>query len=385
MEDYYQTLDINKSASSNEIKKAYRKQALKYHPDKNPGDKGAEAQFKKVSEAYEVLSDDNKKRLYDQYGEEGVKGASMGGMGGGGFSSMEEALRTFMGAFGSMGGGGSESIFESFFGFDTSDERVLRQGASKKINLTISFAEAIDGIDKEIAITNYITCDSCSGSGAKSSNDIKTCPTCNGSGQLFQTRGFFSMSSTCSHCRGEGKIISNPCSACKGVGRVRKKQNVKVHIPAGVDNDMRLKMTGYGDAGEGGGPRGDLYVFIRVTPHESFQRDGDDVYINIPITFTEASLGCKKEIPTPKGKSYRITVPEGTQNGKTFRIRDLGFPNVHGSGIGDLLVNISVETPVNLNPKQKEILENFQKLETEDNHPKKKNFFDKVKSFFRGK
>ncbi|NGX34384.1 MAG: hypothetical protein K1060chlam1_00737, partial [Candidatus Anoxychlamydiales bacterium] len=281
----------------------------------------------------------------------------------------------------SMGGGGS--IFESFFGFD-SEENSLRQGASKKISITVSFEEAIKGAEKQIAITNYITCDPCSGSGAKSSKDIKTCSTCSGSGQVFQTRGFFSMASTCSHCRGEGKIITNPCSTCRGQGRVRKKQNVKIHIPAGVDNNMRLKMTGYGDASEGGGPAGDLYVFITVSPHDSFERDGDDVYLRLPITFTEASLGCKKEIPTPEGKAYRISIPEGAQNGKTFRIRDLGFPNVHGAGKGDLLVNISVETPVNLSSKQVELLKNFQNLETDENHPKKKSFFDKVKSFFKG-
>ncbi len=384
MTDYYQTLGISKSSSSDEIKKAYRKNALKYHPDKNPGDKEAEAKFKKISEAYEVLSNDNKRKLYDQYGEEGVKNAAgMGGMGGGGFSSMEEALKTFMGAFsGSMGGGGG-SIFESFFGYD-SVESSLRQGASKKISLTITFEEAIKGTEKQVAITNYISCDTCSGSGAKSSRDIKTCSTCQGSGQVFQTRGFFSMSSTCSQCRGEGKIITNPCPICRGIGRIRKKQTVKIHIPAGVDNNMRLKMTGYGDAGEGGGPAGDLYVFIIVSPHDSFERDGDDVYLRLPITFSEASLGCKKEIPTPQGKNYRITIPEGSQNDKTFRIRDLGFPNVHGSGKGDLLVIVSVETPVNLSPKQKEILKNFQSLETDANHPKKKGFFDKVKSFFKG-
>lgn len=382
MKDYYSVLGVSKSATAEEIKKAYRKQAIKFHPDKNPGDKSSEAKFKEVSEAYEVLSDDNKKRLYDQYGEEGVKNAGMGGMGAGGYSSMEEALKTFMGAFGSMGSSGG-SIFESFFGFDSSaDERELRQGASKKVNITISFEEAITGVDKEIALTNYITCSTCSGTGAKSSRDIKTCPRCQGSGQLFQTRGFFSMSTTCSNCNGEGKIITNPCADCHGLGRVREKQKVKIHIPAGVDNNMRLKMTGYGDAGEAGSQAGDLYVFINVKQHDNFKRDGDDVYLSVPITFSEASLGCKKDIPTPIGKTYKITIPEGTQNNKVFRIKGLGFPNVHGSGQGDFLVEINVETPINLSPKQKELLQKFQGLETEENHPEKKSFFDKVKSFF---
>ncbi|MFA6118399.1 MAG: molecular chaperone DnaJ [Parachlamydiales bacterium] len=389
MKNYYETLGITKNATAEEIKKAYRKQALKYHPDKNPGDKTSEAKFKEVSEAYEALSDENKRKIYDQYGEDGLKGAAgMGGMGGGGgFSSMEEALRTFMGAFGGGMGGGQQggSIFDSFFGSDSSsDEASFRQGASKKVNITVSFEEAITGVDKEILLTNYAICPTCSGSGAKSSKFIKTCPTCNGSGQLYQTRGFFSMSTTCSNCRGEGKIITNPCTECSGIGKIRKKQKVKIHIPAGVDNEMRLKMTGYGDAGDMGAPAGDLYVYISVSPSDTFSRDGDDVLIDIPLTFTEATLGCKKDIPTPLAKTYKINIPEGTQNGKTFRISNLGFPNVHGSGKGDLLVNIQVETPVNLSVKQKSLLEEFQKLETEENHPRRKNFFHKVKDFFAG-
>ncbi len=381
MTDYYNTLGVTKDATKEEIKKAYRKMALKYHPDKNPGDPSAEKQFKEVSEAYEVLSDENKKHLYDQYGAEGLKGAGMGGMGGGGgFSSMEEALRTFMGAF---GGGGGGSIFDSFFGFDT-DEPAMQKGTSKKVTLTVSFEEAVKGVDKEIAITNYETCSKCSGSGAKSSRDIKTCPTCQGSGQVFQSRGFFSMSSPCNECRGTGKVITNPCPECRGIGRLKKKQNVKIHIPAGIDNNMRLRMAGYGDAGSGGGPAGDLYVVVQVNPHEAFQRDGDDVYLDLPITFTEAALGCKKEIPTPLGDSSMITIPEGIQNGKILRIRSKGFPNVHGQGRGDLLIRIIVETPVGLSSKQKDLLKTFSELETPANHPGKKTFLDKLKYFFKG-
>lgn len=383
MTDYYNTLGVSKDASKEEIKKAYRKQALKYHPDKNPGDASAENKFKEVSEAYEVLSDENKRQMYDQYGADAVKNGGMGGMGGGagGFSSMEEALRTFMGAFG--GGGGGGSIFDSFFGFDT-EEPSQQKGTSKKVTLTISFEEAVRGVDKEIAISNYVTCSKCSGTGARSSRDIKTCPTCQGSGQVFQSRGFFSMSSPCNECRATGKIITNPCTECHGLGRIKKKQKVKMHIPAGIDNNMRLRMAGYGDAGTGGGPAGDLYVFVQVKPHEAFQREGDDIYLDLPITFTEAALGCKKEIPTPLGEASKITISEGIQNGKILRIRSKGFPNVHGQGKGDLLVRIIVETPVSLSPKQKELLKSFSKLETPANHPRKKTFFDKVKFFFTG-
>ncbi|MBI5346097.1 MAG: molecular chaperone DnaJ [Chlamydiae bacterium] len=382
MADYYQVLGISKNATSDEIKKAYRKQALKFHPDRNPNDPTAEAQFKKVSEAYEILSDDNKRRTYDQYGEEAVKSGGFGGMPGGGFSSMEEALRTFMGAFGAgEGSGGGGSIFDSLFGFDTSDEGAVK-GTSKKVSLTISFEEAISGTDKEMAISNHVACDACDGKGAKSSKDIQTCPTCRGTGQIYQSRGFFSMATTCSRCHGNGKVIVNPCPECHGYGRIKKKQNVKIHIPAGVDSNMRLKMSGYGDAGEGGGPAGDLFVFITVKPHDAFIREGDDVYLDIPITFSEAALGTKKDVPTPHGDSSKIIIPEGTQNSKLLRIKEKGFPNVHGNGFGDLLVRLNIETPVRLSSKQKELFEELKELESPGNHPQKSSFLDKLKSFF---
>jgi molecular chaperone DnaJ len=380
MTDFYQTLGITKDASASDIKKAYRKKALKYHPDRNPDDKDAEQKFKKISEAYEVLSDENKRQTYDRYGEEAVRNSSMGGMGGGaGFSSMEEALRTFMGAF-----SGSESPFESFFGgFESASATSAKKGASKKVSLTITFEESIKGVQKEIYITNYVNCSSCSGKGAKKSSDIKRCSSCDGSGQIHQSRGFFSMSSTCPTCHGEGSVITNPCNSCQGYGKVKEKQKVKVTIPAGVDNNMRLKMSGYGDAGENNGPNGDLYVFINVKEHDTFKREGDDIYITLPITYTEASLGCKKEIPTPLMDSYRITIPEGTQNNKIFKIKGKGSLNVHGHSKGDLLVHVIVETPVNLSSEQKDILKRFQELETPSNHPNKKGFFEKVKHFFK--
>lgn len=381
MSDYYATLGVSKTATQEEIKKAYRKLALKFHPDKNQGNKDAEKQFKQVSEAYEVLSDEKKKQIYDQYGADALKG---GGPGGGphGFSSMEEALRTFMGAFGGQQGGG-ESIFESFFGFGGGPGQQERmQGASKKVSLTISFEEAVKGVEKELSITNYISCEACDGLGAKSSSGIKTCTTCNGYGQVQQSRGFFSMTSACPKCHGSGSIITNPCPECSSTGKIKKKQTVKVTIPAGIDDGMRIKLSGYGDAGDRGAPAGDLYVYIQVKPHDIFQREGDDILIRLPITFTEAALGTKKEIPTATAGSCRVTIPEGTQSGKVLRVKGQGVPNVHGQGVGDLLIEIHVETPVDLSEQQKQLLQEFQKLEAPKNSPQKKGFFEKLKTFF---
>ena len=381
MADYYEVLGISKNASADEIKKAYRKMALKYHPDRNPDDGDAEKQFKEISEAYEVLSDDQKRQLYDRYGEDGLQGAGMGG--GPGFASMDEALRTFMGAFGGMG---ADSIFDSFFGggegFARTQGGGKRQGASKRATITLSFKEAATGVDKELAVTNYVTCETCHGKRASSADGIKTCNRCGGQGQVFEQRGFFSMSMGCPECHGDGQVVTDPCQECKGKGVTKKKQHVKVHIPAGVDSGMRLKMGGYGDAGPNGGPPGDLYVFINVKAHDVFERQGDDILLDLPISFSEAALGVKKEVPSLTDHMCRITIPEGTQSGKILRVRREGFPNVHGHGKGDLLVRIFVETPTNLSKKQREILEEFAKLESPANLPKRNGFLDKLKGLF---
>ncbi len=383
MPDYYQILDIQRDASIEDIKKAYRKKAVQYHPDKNPGDEVSSNKFKKVSEAYETLSDEKKRKIYDQFGEEGLKGAGMGGGGHAGFSSMEEALRTFMGAFGgnaSTSGGGS--IFDSFFGGEGGSGSFAQQGMSKKIQINISFEEAAKGVTKEAIITSNVNCESCNGSGAKSQNDIKTCSTCSGSGHLQQTRGFFSMTTTCPHCHGSGTMIAKACPTCQGNGKTKKKQTVKIQLPAGVDSGMRLKMSGYGDAGDGGGPPGDLYVYVTVKPHNIFKRENDDVVLDVPISFTEATLGTKKDIPTIYGTSYRLTIPDGTQSGKVLRIKEQGLPNVYGKGKGDMRINIIVETPIHLSTEQKQILEQFSKTENGNNSPQSKSFFEKLKSFF---
>lgn len=384
--DYYEILEVQRNATPEEIKKAYRKKALKFHPDKNPGDKEAESRFKEISEAYEVLSDEKKRQLYDRHGKEGVFGSRMPPGGAEGFETMEDALRTFMGAF---GGAGADSIFDSLFGGGGGNGgegpgsmRMHRQGASKRVNITLSFEEAARGVDKELSITNYVTCKTCHGKKAVSASDIKKCPRCKGNGQVFEQRGFFSMSMACPQCHGEGQIISNPCKECAGQGVIKEKQHVKVHIPGGVDSGMRLKMSGYGDAGHGGGPAGDLYVFIQVEPHEIFEREGDDLLLDLPISFSEAALGCKKEVPSLFNHTCRITIPEGTQNSKIFRVKGEGLPNVHGHGKGDLLVKIFVETPTKLNERQKEILREFGALESPSNLPKRKSFLDKLKGLF---
>ncbi len=383
MTEYYDILEVPRQATADEIKKAYRKLALKYHPDKNPGNAEAEKRFKEISEAYEVLSDDKKRQLYDRHGVAGLGAGA--GMHEGGFASMDEALRTFMGAFG--GGMDMNSIFEGYFGGGGGGagggvRGQRQQGASKRVNITVSFEEAAKGVDKELAITNYVTCSTCQGRGAKSSNDVKKCSRCSGSGQVYEQRGFFSMSMSCPACHGEGRVITDPCTACRGEGVVKEKQHVKIHIPAGVDNGMRLKMSGYGDAGPGGGPAGDLYVFITLSPHEIFEREGNDLILDLPISFTEAALGCKKDVPSLTSHACRITIPEGTQNGKVFRVRGEGFPNVHGQGKGDLIVRIFVETPTKLSEQQKQLLSEFGALESPANLPTGKGFLDKIKSLF---
>jgi len=377
MSDYYQILGVSKSASPEEIKKAYRKSAIQYHPDKNPGNAAAEKKFKEISEAYEVLSDEQKRKVYDQYGADALRGGGPGGGFAGGFANMDEALRTFMNAF---GGGQQDSVFGSFFGFDEGSSQ--SQGASKKMHLTLSLEEAALGLEKEISLSNYVSCTSCHGLGAASSAGVKTCSRCHGRGQVHQTRGFFSMAEECSTCSGRGKVVTDPCKTCHGAGRTKQKQNTTIRVPAGVDSGMRLRVAGYGDAGEAGGPAGDLYVYIQVSPHKVFHRDGDDLLIELPISFVEAALGCKKEIPKISGDMCKISIPEGTQTGKLLRVGHEGMKNVQGHGKGDLIVKILVETPVDLNERQKELLQEFASLETERNSPKRTSFFDKVKGLF---
>lgn len=377
--EYYETLGVATEATQDEIKRAYRKKALEAHPDRNPSDPRAAEKFKKISQAYEVLSDVQKRQLYDRHGDQAFSQGGGSGAGAAHFESMDDALRTFMGAFGSGEGGGG-SIFD-FFGGRSSGQAQNAKGSSKKIALEISFAESFMGTEREVALTAWASCSSCSGSGAATQGGVRACVQCGGSGEVVQNRGFFAMASTCPRCRGEGKIISNPCRKCSGQGRLRERQTVKVRIPAGIDTGMQLRMPGHGDAPEGPGARGDLYVQFQVRPDEIFKREGDHLVITLPLTFTEACLGCKKEIPTYRS-ICKVTIPEGTQPGKLLSVKGEGFASVHGHNRGNLHVKISLEVPKGLTSDQKALLQRFSEQETPKQYEQKKTFSDRIKIFF---
>jgi molecular chaperone DnaJ len=384
MSDFYEILGVSRQATADELKKAYRKLAVKYHPDKNPDNPEAEKKFKEISEAYEALNDPQKREIYDRYGKEGLGAAGAGGFGQGaggfqGFSSMEDALRTFMGAFG--GGSGMDSIFDFFGGNGSAGGEAA--GASKRIRLSVTLEEACEGVEKEVAVSSMDPCTSCRGSGAASPNAITTCRKCQGRGQVVQSRGFFSMATTCPDCSGTGHIITKPCTSCSGEGRVRSKKKVRIPVPRGCDTGTRLRLKGYGDAGMEGAPSGDLYVDIEVQPHEIFHRADDNLLIDIPITFTEAALGTKKEIPTLLGKHIKLTIPTGMQSGKILSVRGEGMPHINSHVRGDLLVKVVVETPQNLSGRQKELLDEFAKTtESGQNQPVCQTFWQQLKVFF---
>ncbi|MDK2822668.1 MAG: molecular chaperone DnaJ [Clostridia bacterium] len=375
--DYYEVLGINKDASETDIKKAYRKLARQYHPDVNPGDKEAEVKFKEVKEAYEVLSDPEKRARYDQFGHSGVDPNGFGG-------------------FGTQDFGGFGDIFDMFFGggFGGQTRRGPRKGADLRYDLTIEFEEAAFGTEKTITIPRWETCSQCEGSGARKGTRPETCPKCKGTGQVAHTQrtplGHFQTIRTCPECEGEGKVIKNPCPECKGKGKVRNNKKVQIKIPAGVDTGSRLRMAGEGEAGELGGPPGDLYIFITVKPHKYFIRHDDDIYYELPITFVQAALGAEIEIPTLEGK-VKFKIPEGVQTDTIFRLKGKGIRNVQGYGKGDQHVKVKVVTPRNLTSEQKELLKKFagtlgehqHHIEEDEASPKEKSFFERVKDAFK--
>lgn len=344
--DYYKILGVSRNATEEEIKKAYRKLAMQYHPDRNPGDKEAEEKFKLASEAYEVLRDPQKREIYDHYGIEGLKGTGFTG-----FRGFEDIFSAF------------SDIFEDFFGFGTTSRRRSRprQGADLRYDLKISFYDAAFGKETEIEIPKTINCETCNGTGIKPGTRPAICPVCKGAGQVTRSQGFFTITTTCSHCHGEGQYITHPCKECRGTGRVKKKKKIHISIPPGVDSGSKLRIRGEGEEGERGGPPGDLYVFIYVEPHEFFNREGDDILCQVPISFPQAALGAEIEVPTLDGKK-NLTIPKGIESGELLRIKGEGFPRIKGSGRGDLIVQIMIKTPKNLTKRQEELLREFEEI-----------------------
>lgn len=367
--DYYEVLGVSKTASDAEIKSAYRKLALKYHPDKNPGDTEAEEKFKEAAEAYSVLSDQNQRAKYDRYGHAGVgSSAASAGYGAGGFPGFEDILSDLFG-FNDIFGGSRRS-------------RSVQRGADLRYDLEITLEEAAQGVKKKIDIPRLESCVSCQGSGATPGTNLSTCPTCNGVGQVRYQQGFFSVSRTCSYCRGIGKIIKDPCKDCNGEGRVARERSLELKIPAGVDSGARLRVQGEGEAGIGGGPAGDLYVVIAVQEHPLFERQGNNLYSNATISFTQAALGDEITVPTLDGKE-KLKIPEGTQTGTVFRLKDHGMPALGGRGRGDLFVTVTVQTPTKLTREQRRLFEELARLQTHnENHHEEKGILDKVKDIF---
>ncbi len=372
--DYYSVLGIERNASLEEIKKTYRKIALKWHPDRNPDKKEeAEARFKEAAEAYEVLSDPEKRARYDQYGHEGLAGMHMRG-----FSTFEDIFEAFGDIFGGEGG-----IFESLFG-GRMGRRAVRRGPSLRCEMTINLGEVGTGAERTIEVRRHEICDRCKGSGAKQGSLPVTCNYCGGRGEVQQSQGFFVVRVTCPRCRGKGSMITQPCETCRGTGREVKPTQIKVRIPAGVESGTRMRVAGEGEVGENGAPRGDLFCDIYVTPHPIFERHGDDILCEVPISFSQAALGADVEVPTLAGRTL-LTIPAGTQSGQVFRLSGNGLPNVHGRGRGNELVQVVIETPRQLTPDMEKLLRKMAEIEEKDVSPKRKSFFDKVKDYFEGK
>ena len=386
--DYYEVLGVGREATEEEIKRAYRKLALKYHPDKNPGDKEAEEKFKELGEAYEVLSDQQKRATYDRFGHAAFGPGSGAGAGGqypgGGFHDPFEIFRD---VFGGAGGGIFDDFLEQAFGGGAGSRRSrggAQGGNDLRYDLEIDLEEAARGIEKEITFNKLDTCLECHGRGASDGSQAETCPTCHGQGQVAHSRGFFTVASACPRCNGAGQIVTNPCKRCGGEGRMHHRTKLKVRIPAGIEDGSRLRSSGNGEAGVRGGPAGDLYVVVHVHEHDIFTRHGDDLLCEVPIDFPTAALGGEIEVPTLNGAA-RLKIPTGTQSGTLFRLRGKGMPNVHGHGHGDQHVHVMVEVPTRLSHAQREKLDEFAALPNNDSYPQLKSFLDKAKRFFGGK
>jgi len=374
--DYYEVLGVQKNASDGEIKKAFRNLAKDNHPDKNPNDQAAESRFKEINEAYEILKDPQSRSAYDQFGH----AASEGGMGGGGF-----------GGFNTNFSGSMSDIFEDLFGEFTgrrgsgqSQAQRQTRGSDLRAEMNISLKDAYFGTSRDLNIDANHSCEGCNGTGASKGSDRATCGNCGGSGKVRTQQGFFTLERTCISCSGKGSIIKNPCQTCRGAGRVRKKRKLSVNIPQGVDDGTRIRLGGEGEAGENGGPAGDLYVFISIEPNDFFKRKDSDLLCEVPIDFISASLGGDIDVPSPDGKKLRITVPEGCQNQRQFRLKGKGMPVLQSKRYGDLFVEIHVEVPKNLNKKQKSLLKEFQNEASKNNNPDSESYITKLKNLFSG-
>ncbi len=368
--DYYQTLGVGKSADEKELKAAFRRLAMQFHPDKNPGDESAERKFKEIGEAYEALKDPQKRAAYDRFGhaafeQGGMSNGSQGGFGAGGFSDIFEDI------FGEMMGGRQRR---------SSGGR--ERAADQRYNMEILLEEAFTGKTAQIRVPTSISCTECSGSGAKPGTQPVTCSMCSGSGRVRAAQGFFSIERTCPQCQGRGQTIMDPCPKCAGQGRITEERALSVNIPAGIEDGTRIRLANEGEAGLRGGPSGDLYIFLSVKPHEFFQRDGADLYCKVPISMTTAALGGAFEVTTLDGSQTRVKVPEGTQNGRQFRLKGKGMPVLRQPNIGDLYIQTAVETPQNLNKRQRELLEEFDKMSSKDNSPQSSGFFSLMNDFF---
>ncbi|HZH51669.1 MAG TPA: molecular chaperone DnaJ [Microvirga sp.] len=368
--DYYEVLGVSRTATEAEMKSAFRKLAMQYHPDRNPGDHEAEVKFKEINEAYQTLSDAQKRAAYDRYGHAAF---ANGGPGGPGFGN---DFSDFM-----------SDIFENFFGDPRGRGRSSggrERGADMRYNLEISLDEAFRGKTAEIKIPTSVSCEVCAGSGAKAGSKPKTCPTCAGAGRVRATQGFFSIERTCPNCHGRGEVIDDPCPGCGGAGRVTRERTLSVNIPPGVEDGTRIRLAGEGEAGLRGGPPGDLYIFLSLKPHPFFQRDGADLFCRVPISMVTAALGGEFSVPTLSGTDALVKVPEGTQSGKQFRLRGKGMPVLRSRDIGDLYIQVVVETPQKLTKRQRELLLEFEQECSKENHPESSGFFSRVREFFDG-
>ena len=374
--DYYDVLGVSKGASSDEIKKAFRRKAKELHPDRNSDNPDAESQFKEANEAYDILKDAEKKAAYDRFGHaafEGGTGGRPGGFGGGGQGDFASAFSDVF-----------EDLFGDFMGGQRGGGRSrASRGSDLRYNMRVSLEEAFAGVQKTITVPSSITCKACSGTGAEGGSEPETCPTCTGMGKVRAQQGFFTVERTCPTCNGQGQIIKNPCRVCGGAGREETERQLGVNIPSGVETGNRIRLAGEGEAGLRGGPSGDLYIFVDVKDHPIFQREGVDLYCRVPVGMSSAALGGDVEVPTIDGGRSRVKIPAGSQSGKQMRLRGKGMPALRGAGSGDMFIEIAVETPVNLTSRQKDLLREFEDL-SDDNHPETSGFFSKVKKFWDG-